>query len=126
MRRSPPTLSPLGGLSGHDVDRAHAEVSASFAGLAQARAIDRGPLGCLVLHGEPPAPVTLPPLAPAPPLCPTSPAAGSSTRQPALKRATGPSPRRPPAHRNTKAVVVVQMAGVSPRELCKAYGIETR
>src|SRR6266849_3459147 len=47
-----------------------ARVNASFAGLAHARAIDRGPLGCLVLHGEPPAAVSLPPHTPAPALLP--------------------------------------------------------
>ncbi len=33
-----------------------AQVTSSFAGVAEARAVDRGPLGCLVLHDEPPAP----------------------------------------------------------------------
>ena len=65
-----PMLSPVGFLSGHQVDRDRTEVSASFAGVAQARAVDRGPLGCLVLHGEPPAPVALPPHTPAPALLP--------------------------------------------------------
>src|SRR5215470_20192588 len=65
-----PTLSPVGFLSGHQVDRERSQVTASFAGLADARAIERGPLGCLVLHGEPPAPVSLPPHTPASSLLP--------------------------------------------------------
>ena len=54
-----PVLAPVSFLSGHQVDRERAQVNAGFAGLAHARAIDRGPLGCLVLHGEPPAAVSL-------------------------------------------------------------------
>ena len=124
-----PTLSPLGSLSDHDVDRAHAEVSASFAGLAQARAIDRGPLGCLVLHGEPPAPVTLPPLAPAPALLPDI--AGGEVvepRQPALKQALDRTFAETAAapHRNTKAVVVVHDGRVIAERYAPGYGIETQ
>ena len=90
-----PTLSPLDGLSGHEVDRAHAAVTARFAGLAEARAIDRGPLGCLVLHGAPPAPVALPPPATAPALQPDI--AGSEMvepGQPALQAGPRPDLRR--------------------------------
>ena len=65
-----PILSPVGFLESHRVDRQKAEVTASFAGLAEARAVYRGPLGCLVLHGEPPPPVVLPPDMPAPALLP--------------------------------------------------------
>ena len=65
-----PVLAPVSFLSGHQVDRERAQVSAGFAGLAHARAIDRGPLGCLVLHGEPPAAASLAPHTPAPALLP--------------------------------------------------------
>ena len=76
-----PMLAPVGFLSGHQVDRDRAQVTASFAGVAQARAVDRGPLGCLVLHGEPPAPVALAPHTPAPALLPTI--AGPAVVEPA-------------------------------------------
>src|ERR1044072_3263107 len=65
-----PILAPVSFLSGHRVARAREQVTASFAGVSQARAIDRGPLGCLVGQGEPPAPVALPPHTPAPALLP--------------------------------------------------------
>src|SRR5713226_7351064 len=50
-----PSLAPVGFLVSHKVDREHAEVTASFAGMVQSRAAYRGPLGCLVLHDPPPA-----------------------------------------------------------------------
>ena len=74
-----PVLAPVDFLSGHQVDRDRTQVTASFAGVAQARAIDRGPLGCLVLHGEPPAPVALAPHTPAPRSWARSPARPSSS-----------------------------------------------
>ena len=124
-----PTLSPVDGLSGHDVDRARAQVRASFAGLAEARAIDRGQLGCLVLHGEPPAPVTLPPHTPAPALL--ADIAGSEVvepRQPALKQALDRTFAETAAapHRNTKSVVIVHNGRVIAERYAPGYGIETQ
>ena len=124
-----PTLSPLDGLSGHEVDRPHAAVTARFAGLAQARAIDRGPLGCLVLQGEPPAPVALPPHMPAPALQPDI--AGGETvepGQPALKQALDRTfaENAAPPYRNTKAVVVVHDGRVIAERYAPGYGIDTQ
>ena len=45
-----PTMSPVGFLLSHKVDRDKAEVTTSFAGLAESRAVYRGELGCLVVH----------------------------------------------------------------------------
>ena len=105
-------------------------MTAGFAGLAQARAIDRGPLGCLVLHGEPPAPVSLRRITAAPALLPDI--AGPEIVEPdraraASRRSTAPS-RRPPAppHRNTKAVVVVHDGRVIAERYAAGYGIDTQ
>ncbi len=124
-----PTLSPLDGLSGHEVDRPHAAVTARFAGLAEARAIDRGPLGCLVLHGEPPAPVALPPPTTVPALQPDI--AGSEMvepNQPALKQALDRTfaENAAPPYRNTKAVVVVHDGRVIAERYAPGYGIDTQ
>src|ERR1700757_42854 len=55
-----PTLKPVGFLSSHAVDFERREVAGSFAGIASARAVFRGPLGCLGEQGDPPSPVVLP------------------------------------------------------------------
>ena len=104
-------------------------MSASFSGLAQARAIDRGPLGCLVLHGEPPAPVALPAQVPAPPLLPDI--AGPAIvepAQPALQQALDRAfaETAAPPHRNTKAVVVVHNGRVIAERYAPGYGIDTQ
>jgi CubicO group peptidase (beta-lactamase class C family) len=124
-----PVLAPVGFLSGHRIDRERAQVSASFSGLAQARAIDRGPLGCLVLHGEPPAPVSLPAHVPATPLLPDI--AGPAIvepAQPALQQAldrTFAETAEPP-RRNTKAVVVVHNGRVIAERYAPGYAIDTQ
>lgn len=124
-----PVLAPVSFLSGHQVDRQRAQVSASFAGLADARAVDRGPLGCLVLHGEPPAPVTLPPHTPAPALLPSI--AGPDVvepTQPALRQALDRvfTENASPPYRNTKAVVVVRDGQVIAERYAPGYGIDTQ
>ena len=124
-----PVLAPVGFLSDHRIDRERAQVNASFSGLAQARAIDRGPLGCLVLHGEPPAPVALPAHVPVTPLLPDI--AGPAIvepAQPALQQAldrTFAETAAPP-HRNTKAVVVVHNGRVIAERYAPGYGIDTQ
>src|SRR4051812_47545367 len=45
-----PTMKPVSFLLRHKVNRDKAEVTASFAGLAESRAVYRGELGCLVVH----------------------------------------------------------------------------
>jgi len=124
-----PVLAPVSFLSGHQVDRERARVNASFAGLAHARAIDRGPLGCLVLHGEPPAAVSLPPHTPAPALLPDI--AGPEVvepGQPTLKQAVDRAfaETAEPPHRNTKAVVVVHNGRVIAERYAPGYGIDTQ
>jgi CubicO group peptidase (beta-lactamase class C family) len=124
-----PSLGHAGFLASHQVDREHAEVDASFAGLAPARAVYRGPLGCLVLHGEPPAAVSLPPDTPAPALLPdiAGPAAVEPDR-PALKqaldRAFAETAEAP--HRNTKAIVVIRDGRVIAERYAPGYGIDTQ
>ena len=124
-----PVLAPVGFLSGHQVERRSSEVSARFAGLTQARAIDRGPLGCLVLHGEPPAPVTLPPHTPAPALLPDI--AGPQAvepGQPALKQALDRAfaENAAPPYRNTKALVVIRNGRVIAERYAPGYGVDTQ
>lgn len=124
-----PILSPVDFLSSHRVDRRRAEVTSGFAGIAEARAVDRGPLGCLVLHGEAPAPVSLPPHTPAPALLPDI--AGPEIvepRRPALKlaldRAFAESAAAP--YRNTKAVVVVRDGRVIAERYAPGYRADTQ
>jgi len=124
-----PVLAPVGFLSGHQVDRERAQVSASFAGLAEARAVDRGPLGCLVLHGAPPGPVSLAPHTPAPALLLEI--AGPKVvepAQPALKQALDRvfAENAAPPYRNTKAVVVVHNGRVIAERYAPGYGVDTQ
>ena len=124
-----PVLAPVGFLSDHRVDGKDRQVTAGFAGLADARAIDRGPLGCLVLHGEPPAPVSLPPYTPAPALLPAI--AGREVvepGQPALKQALDRvfAETAEPPHRNTKAVVIVHNGRVIAERYAPGYGSDTQ
>jgi CubicO group peptidase (beta-lactamase class C family) len=123
-----PVLSPVGFLASHQVDRVRGEVGASFAGVSRTRAVDRGPLGCLVLHGEPPAAVSLAPHTPRPALL--ADIAGPDIvepRQPALKQALdrvfAENPTAP--YRNTKAVVVVRDGQVIAERYAAGYGIDT-
>lgn len=124
-----PVLGPAGFLAGHQVDRGGGQASASFAGLAQARAVDRGPLGCLVLHGEPPAAVAVPAHTPAPALLPEI--AGPEIvqpAQPALKEALDRAfmENAAPPYRNTKAVVVVRDGRVIAERYAPGYGTDTQ
>jgi CubicO group peptidase (beta-lactamase class C family) len=124
-----PILAPVGFLSGHQIDRERGQVTASFGGLADARAVDRGPLGCLVLHGEPPAPVSLPPHTPAPALLPDiAPTEVVEPAQPALKQALDRAFQETdaPPHRNTKAVVVVRDGRVIAERYAPGYGVDTQ
>lgn len=124
-----PILSPADVLSSHRVDRQRAQVTSGFAGVAEARAVDRGPLGCLVLHGEPPAPVSLAPHTPAPALLPDI--AGAEIvepTRPALKLALDRAfaENTAPPYRNTKAVVVVRDGRVIAERYAPGYGIDTQ
>jgi CubicO group peptidase (beta-lactamase class C family) len=103
-------------------------VTASFAGLGEARAVYRGPLGCLVVHDPLPAasPINVP--SPAPSLLPAI--AGSTLVEPAdpalraaIDRAFEETPS--PPHRQTKAIVVVQKGRVIAERYAPGYGIDT-
>ncbi len=124
-----PVLMPVSFLSGHRVDRGRAEVTASFAGVAHARAIDRGPLGCLVLHGEPPASISVPPHMPRTALLPDI--AGPDIVEPAQPTLSQALDRvfaetTSPPYRNTKAVVVVRDGRVIAERYAAGYGIHTQ
>lgn len=124
-----PILSPVDFLSSHRVDRQRAQVTSGFAGVAEARAVDRGPLGCLVVHGEPPAAVSLAPHTPAPALLAdiAGPEIVEPTR-PALKLALDRTfaENTSPPYRNTKAVVVVRDGRVIAERYAPGYGIDTQ
>jgi CubicO group peptidase (beta-lactamase class C family) len=124
-----PTVAPLGFLLSHQVDRAHAEVTASFAGLAERRAVYRGAEGCLVLRDPPPPPPAtvaaeqpgpslLPPIAGPPAVEPADPALKA-----ALDRAFAETPS--PPHRATKAVVVLRDGQVIAERYAPGYGVDT-
>ncbi len=123
-----PTLQPVAFLSGHAVDPARREVTASFAGMATARAVYRGGLGCLVERGALPAPVDLASTNGAPALLPEI--AGPEVVEPtqsalkaALDRAFAENPQ--PPFRQTKAVVVVHDGKIVAERYAKGYGIDT-
>ena len=123
-----PTLKPVGFLSGHAVDLERRAVAGSFAGIASARAIYRGPLGCLVEQGDPPFPVVLPQAEPAPARLPEI--AGAQVVEPAdsalreaLDRAFLENPQ--PPYRQTKAVLVVHDGKVIAERYAPGYGLDT-
>src|SRR5581483_8566689 len=122
-----PTLRPLSFLSSHAVDVKDREVSATFAGLAQARAVYRGSLGCLVTSGDAPA-AAAPQAEPAPALLPEI--GGRDVVKPAdpalkaaLERAFAENPE--PPYRQTKAVVVVHDGRSIAERYAAGYGIDT-
>jgi CubicO group peptidase (beta-lactamase class C family) len=123
-----PTLKPVGFLSSHAVDGQHHEVSASFAGIASARASYRGPMGCLVETGDRPVPVVMPRVEPAPALLPAiaGPAIVEPT-QPALRQALDKAFREnpEPPYRQTKAIVVVHDGHVIAERYAPGYGVDT-
>lgn len=104
-----PVLGPFAGLIGHKVDRQRQEVTATLGPLSRTRAIYRGPLGCLAVQGEAPAPVILQDGPPVPVLL--SPIAGPeivAPKDPALTAALDRAFAEPGGvRRNIKAVVIV-------------------
>ncbi len=123
-----PSLGPVEFLMSHRVDRERAEVTATFAGLRTSRAAYRGPLGCIVLRGDPPAPVTLPLATAAPALLP--PIVGPEPVEPAdpalraaLDRAFVERPA--PPLRQTKAIVVVRDGRIIAERYAPGYTMET-
>lgn len=122
-----PTMGPADALLSHTVDRAHGEVTARFAGLVESRALYRGPLGCLVLHGPPPPAEHIDLGEPAPSLLPKI--AGPALVEPAtpaLRAALDRVFEEPGTpHRGTKAVVVVKGGRVIAERYAPGYGIDS-
>lgn len=123
-----PSLGPAGFLVSHAVDRERATVTARVAGLRSSRAVYRGPLGCLVLHGDPPVPADQSPASTAPGLLP--PIAGPEVVEPAdpalraaLDRAFEERPV--PPLRQTKAIVVVRDGTLIAERYAPGYAMET-
>lgn len=104
-----PVLGPFAGLIGHRVDRDRQEVTATLGPLSRTRAVYRGPLGCLAVQGEAPAPVALNDGPPIPALLPHI--AGPKVVAPAdpdLAAALDRAFAEPGGiRRNIKAVVIV-------------------
>jgi len=130
-----PLAGPLRFLARHEVDREHAEVRATIAGLAESRAVHRPPYGCVnatglantaALDETLPAPVAG--ASPAPPLL--APIAGPAVVQTtdprlraALDRAFDEAPNGP--RRHTHAIVVVQRDRVVAERYAEGIGIDT-
>jgi CubicO group peptidase (beta-lactamase class C family) len=122
-----PTMGPASFLLGHTVDRDNAEVTATFAGLSESRAVYRGPLGCIVVKDPPPPAEHLAPVEGAPGLLPeiagTAPVEPSN---PALKAALDRVfEERGTPQRGTKAVVVVKGGKVIAERYAPGYGIDS-
>lgn len=123
-----PTLQPVEFLARHKVDRDKREVTASFAGLGEHRAIYRGELGCLIVQEPLPAEakIELPP--PAPALLPEI--AGPQpveTAEPAIRAALDRafSETQGASQRATKAIVVVHGGKVIAERYAPGYGVDT-
>lgn len=123
-----PTGGPVAFLIDHRVDRTRREVTATFAGLAESRAVYRGAEGCLVEAGAPPAaaparrpaagPSLLPEIAGPEPVTTADPALEA-----ALERAFTETPDAP--QRATTAIVVVHNGKVIAERYAPGYGVDT-
>ena len=114
----------------HTVDRGSAEVRASFAGVADSRAVYRAPWGCTIVNDaaaiearpavtdNTPAPALLPPIADAGIVEPTD---------PDLKRALDRAFEEPlqAPHRWTQAIVVVHRDRIVAERYAPGIGIDT-
>ena len=124
-----PTMRPLGFLLSHKVDHDKAEVTATFAGLAESRSVYRGGLGCLLVQDPLPAVEKIAADASASALLPEI--AGPGIVEPsseALKAALDKAfaENAGPPYRNTKAVVVVHDGRVIAERYAAGYGIDTQ
>ena len=123
-----PMISPAALLFSHKVDRERAEVTTTVVGLAQSRAVYRGPLGCVLVHGSPPAPVEIGAGSAAASLLP--PIAKHELVEsavPSLKSALDRAfeePDRDP-HRWTKAVVIVHDGHVLAERYAPGFDVDT-
>ncbi|QUD86267.1 serine hydrolase domain-containing protein [Phenylobacterium montanum] len=121
------TISPADSLMRYLVDREHGAVTAVFAGVSST-AVYRGPLGCLVVRGAPPAPVKLDAEPAAQPLLP--PIAGPDVVEPqipTLKTVLDHAFEEPAKgpRRQTKAVVIVRDGRIIAERYAPGYGPET-
>ncbi|MCI3134778.1 serine hydrolase domain-containing protein [Phenylobacterium aquaticum] len=122
-----PVLGPFAGLVRHKVDRETGEVTARLGPLSRARAIYRGPLGCLVLRGAPPEPVVLHDApATAPLLAPIAGPQIVTPQDPTLVAALDHAFAEPgKIRRNIKAVVIVHDGRVIAERYAPGVGPET-
>jgi CubicO group peptidase (beta-lactamase class C family) len=127
-----PGMSIIKWQTAYVVDRTNKEVSATFAGGFQSRAVFHDQLGCLLMQGDEPPDLSLPPSDEAsqrPALLPEI--AGPSIVEhgdPRLRAALDHAFAEPtdrPAFRHTKAVVVVHDGQVIAERYAPGYGIDT-
>jgi CubicO group peptidase (beta-lactamase class C family) len=123
-----PLIGPAGPLISYEIDREHKTVTATTGSLAKSRAVYRGPLGCLVLHGEAPPVASLELDTTAPGLLP--PIAGPGVVEPgnhALKSALDRafSETHGPPHRWTKAIVIVHDGRIVAERYAPGYRVDT-
>ncbi|WP_296447199.1 serine hydrolase domain-containing protein [Rhodoferax sp. UBA5149] len=127
-------IEPLGGsiafLMKHVIDRDRSEVRATFAGMAQSRAIYRPPFGCINATDTALAGTTAPAMThdAAPPLlAPIADSAAVQTTNPALTTALErvfEEPAQGP-HRNTQAVVVIHQDRIIAERYAPGVAIDT-
>jgi hypothetical protein len=123
-----PQVAPAGFLLRHTIDWTDKTVTATFSGLVTARALYRGPTGCLIQHGAPPeaavpdirpeTPDLLPPNGEPDVVAPADPALSA-----ALDRAFA-EPDSPP-HRRSKAVLIVRDGRTVAERYAPGYGVDT-
>jgi len=123
-----PMAAPVGFLLSYQVDREHQEVSAWIAGMAESKAVFRGPMGCQIVHGVALGTPTLAPVVTTASLLP--PLGGPAvieTDDPALKaaldRAFVEQDKAP--YRNTMAVVIVHDGKIIAERYAPGIGIDT-
>ena len=123
-----PGMGLVGWAIQREVDAERGEVTASLRGAFEERAIHRPGLGCLVVHGEPPAAVAAPPAISAPALLPEL--AGPAVSEPSDERlrsaldAAFAEPEHGPARR-TRAVVVVRDGHIIAERYARGVGVDT-
>ena len=128
-------IEPLGGpvavLMKHSVDRDHAEVRATFAGMAQSRAVYRPPFGCVnatdtELTGSTMPALSQVPVAPAL-LAPIAGPQAVQTQNAALRAALDRvfEESATPPYRHTQAVVVVHKDQIVAERYAPGVGVDT-
>ncbi|MEP7296011.1 MAG: serine hydrolase [Burkholderiales bacterium] len=125
-----PMAGPMAFLASHTVDREHAEVRATVAGMAESRAAYRAPYGCINATDGLPATTFLPPEPgePASPLLAAIAGAGTvEPADPALRSALDHAFDEPSTGplRQTHAVVVVHRDRVIAERYAAGIGVET-